>query len=306
MRSKNTADRYPIHQSPLFRLRGKGQFERVLEVEWSAVGRLGSADHYRVWLNPKGREIQQPVGWLAHVHSRIGKLLARIDLPDYVYSQKGRSYADNAGQHVGATALVKTDIHRFYPSTTRQMVYRMFAVDFECADDIAHRLADICCYQREHLPTGSPLSGRVAFFAAKHMFDNISELAMRAECNMTVYVDDVTISGPNATKRLLGQVRKVISRHGLKTKQRKSKTYAPSSAKAVTGAIIAGEQLRLPNERHQKIWEAKQRLANAYGSDRKQLLRALRGRQQEARQILKHNRANEASPIQTAQGDDGA
>ena len=48
---------------------------------------------------------------------------------------------------------------------------RMFLHDFECAEDIAHRLADICCYKQLHLPTGSPVSGRIAFFAAKHMFD---------------------------------------------------------------------------------------------------------------------------------------
>lgn len=306
MRSKSTADRYPIHQSPLFRLRGKRQFERVLEVTWSAVDRLGSTDNYRVWQNVKGREIQQPVGWLAQVHSRIGKLLARIDLPDYLYSQKGRSYADNARQHVGTTALVKTDIHRFYPSTTRQMVYRMFAIDFQCAEDVAHRLADICCYRQDHLPTGSPLSGRVAFFAAKHMFDDVLELATRAECRMTVYVDDVTISGPAATKKLLGQVRRAISRHGLRTKQRKSKTYAPFSAKQVTGAIVAGGELRLPNERHQKIWQAKRDLANARSSDRKRILRALRGRQQEARQILHHEWANGEVVAQIQHPDDRA
>lgn len=291
MRSKNTADHYPLHQSPLYRLKGKGQFEAVLGVEWDAVSRLLASENYRVWVNEKGRDIQQPIGWLAFVHRRISKLLSRIEVPDYLYSQKGRSYADNAREHVGALPLIKTDIHRFYPSTTRQMVYRMFVVDFKCAEDIAHRLADICCYRQAHLPTGSSLSGRVAFFAARHMFDEIADVAAREQCLMTAYVDDVTVSGRTATKRLLGEIRKVVSRHGYKTKQRKSRTYAPSAAKEVTGAIIAGDQLRLPNERHYKIWQAKQSLANCERDDKPQILRALRGRLQEARQILEESEA---------------
>ncbi|KVT40354.1 DNA polymerase [Burkholderia ubonensis] len=271
-------------------MKGKGQFEKVLGVEWAAVSKLLASDNYRVWENDKGREIQQPIGWLAHVHGRISKLLSRIELPDYLYSQKGRSYADNAREHVGSTPLIKTDIHKFYPSTTRQMVYRMFVMDFMCAEDIAHCLADICCYRQKHLPTGSALSGRVAFFAARHMFDDIAELAARERCLMTAYVDDVTVSGAAATKRLLGEVRRVVSRHGYKTKQRKSKTYAAASAKVVTGAIVAGDELRLPNERHRKIWQAKQELGHCEREEKTRLMRTLRGRLQEARQILDSRR----------------
>lgn len=285
MRSKKSHNCYPINQSPLYRLRGKGQFEKAIGVQWDAIDKLLSPENYRVWLNEKGREIQQPIGWLAHVHQRIGTLLARIELPTYLYSQKGRSYADNARQHVGSVPLIKTDIHKFYPSTTRQMVYRMFKEDFDCAEDVAHKLADICCYHQEHLPTGSALSGRIAFFAARDMFDDIADLAARNHCRMTAYVDDVTLSGTSATKKLLGEIRKTVSRHGLKTKQRKSMTYAPTATKTVTGAVIVGDELRLPNERHRKIWQTKKALANAPQNEKRRLLRALKGRLQEARQI---------------------
>lgn len=286
MPSRNTHRRYPINQSPLYRLRGKGQLEKVIGVQWDAADKLLTPDNYRVWVNDKGREIQKPLGFLNHVHAQIGKLLARIEAPDYLYSQKGRSYADNARQHIGNVPLVKTDIHKFYPSTSRQMVYRLFAVDFNCADDLAHRLADICCYRQEHIPTGSPLSDRVAFFAAKHMFDAIDTAAEYAQCQMTVYVDDITVSGKGATMKLLGKMRQIVRQHGLKTKQRKSKSYAATAAKPVTGAIIADSELRLPNVRHKKIWETKQQLINAPHEKKKHIQQMLRGRLQEAKQIL--------------------
>ena len=285
--SRPPPDRYPLDQSPLYRLRGKGQFETLLDLRWDMVKPLMTAEYYRVWLNDKGREIQQPIGKLASVHKRIGDLLSRIELPDYLYSQRGRSYADNARQHLGNVPLFKTDIHKFYPSTTWMMVYRMFVDDFECAEDVAHSLADVCCYQQRHLPTGSPLSGRIAFFAARHMFDAIARVAAREQCRMTAYVDDVTFSGDRATKTLMSEVRQVVHKHGLKTKEKKSRTYAANSPKTVTGAVIAGEELRLPNERHRKIQQARRELAAATGANKERSQRVLQGRLQEAKQVVR-------------------
>jgi hypothetical protein len=166
------------------------------------------------------------------------------------------------------------------------MVMRMFQLDFECAEDVAHRLADICCYKQEHLPTGSALSGRIAFFAARSMFDEIAALVSTAGCRLTVYVDDITISGNAASKRLLSDVEKVVRVHGLKTKHKKSVTYASNSPKSVTGAVVTETELRLPNVRHQKIWRTRKELQSAKGIDRANLQRVLRGRIQEAKQIL--------------------
>lgn len=287
MPSKILPKLYPIHQSPLFRLLSKRQFESVIGVSWDAVPDLLAREGYRVWKNEKDREIQAPIFWMATVHKRIASLLSRIELPDYLFSRKGRSYADNARQHVGNQLLVKTDISKFYPSTTRRMVLNMFIEDFQCAEDVANRLANICCYKQEHLPTGSPLSGRVAFFAARQMFDEVATLASGSNCTMTTYVDDITLSGPNATKALLGEVRKIVSRHGLITKQKKSKTFAASAVKTVTGAIIAGDELRLPNQRHKRISEAHRNVRNSNEENRDKAVRVLRGRLQEASQILR-------------------
>lgn len=286
MPSKSQRKPYPINQSPLFRIRGKGQFEKIIGVAWNAVPDLIAANGYRVWVNEKNREIQAPAGWLASVHQRIGDLFSRIELPDYLFSKKGRSYADNARTHLGDHPLIKTDIHRFYPSVKRSMVFRMFAVDFQCADDVAANLADICCYKQEHLPTGSPLSGRIAFHAAKHMFDQVAELAHEADCRMTAFVDDITVSGKGATKKLLGNIRKIVHQHGLKTKQKKSKTFAAGAAKLVTGAVVVGNEVRLPNVRHKKIHTTRRELAAASGVEQLRLRRILKGRLQEARQIL--------------------
>lgn len=287
MQSKKQPKRYPLERSPLYRLRGKGKFESILGLRWDAVSRLLDTQYYRVWVNEKGREIQAPHGWLSHIHKRIALLFSRIDLPDYVYSQKGRSYADNARAHRGGAPLVKTDISRFYPSVTRQAVFRMFLDDFECSVDVAHRLADICCYRQEHLPTGSALSGRIAFFAKRRMFDEVAQAAQHCGCTMTLYVDDVTISGDTATKRLLATIRQIIRCHGLRTKGKKSKTYAGNAAKVVTGTVVVGDEVRLPNLRHLNIHHARHAVQAAAPEEREQAMRVLAGRLQEAQQVLR-------------------
>ena len=286
MRSNKTNRRYPIQDSRFYKIVGKGQLETLLGIQLEHLDRLLSPDNYRVWINEKGREIQQPINWLGQVHKRIGDLFSRIEVPDYVYSQKGRSYVDNARQHTGNVPLGKTDISKFYPSTTHQMVSRMFLEDFKCANDIADILADIFCYQQKHLPTGSALSGRIAFFAARRMFDEIYEKANSDGIKMTLYVDDITLSGQDVTKTLMSQVRQTVRQHGLKTKNSKTKTFSANAPKTVTGVIVTGDEVCLPNSRHKKIWEDRRALQNAVGKEKTRLVRSLKGRLQEAKQIL--------------------
>lgn len=286
MRSSKANRRYPLQDSRLYKIIGKGQLETLLGIRLKYLDRLLSPSNYRVWVNENEREIQQPINLLGQVHKRIGDLLSRIEVPDYVYSQKGRSYVDNARQHIGNVPLGKTDISKFYPSTTRNMVWRMFSQDFKCAHDIADILADICCYQQKHLPTGSALSGRVAFFAAQKMFDEIYETTTTTSNKMTLYVDDIILSGQDVTKTLLCEVRQAVRRHGLKTKNSKTKTFSANMPKMVTGVVVVGNDVRLPNSRHKKIWEGRRAVQGAAGEEKKKLTRALKGRLQEAKQIL--------------------
>jgi hypothetical protein len=118
------------------------------------------------------------------------------------------------------------------------------------------------------------------------MFDEIAYAASSVGCKMTIYVDDVTISGLAATKTLLGSVRQIIRRHGLRTQGRKSKTYASGAAKSVTGTVLVGSEVRLPNIRHLSMHNARQALQNALPAEQDRMRRSLEGRIQEAKQVL--------------------
>ena len=215
---------HSIKDSPFYLLRGKGQFEKLLFIKWDFVDTLlAKTNTYRVFKTHTGREIQNPLGEMKRIHKRIAGLLARIQMPDYLTSKKQSSYIDNAKMHIGALKTVKTDISKFFPSTTFQMVYQMFLDVFQCAKDIAAKLAKICCFKQEHVPTGSHLSGSIAFFSAKKMFDQIEQIAITHNCILSVYVDDITISGDKANGELLWEVRRTIKNYGYSTGRKKSK-----------------------------------------------------------------------------------
>lgn len=251
---------YCIDQSPLYSVKGLGQLERVLRTPLQMAVEASKADSYRVFPNDNGREIQAPRGALDRIHRRIAALLARIETPDYLYSKRGRSHLDNAGAHRHQPELLKTDIKEFYPGTTHAMVARMFQRHFHCASDVSRMLADVCCFNGI-LPTGSSLSGFVAFWCAKDMFDELHQLAASNGLVITVFADDITISGSGASSKLLWRARQIIHKHGRATKRKKSRAYAASHAKPVTGAVLRDGKMLLPNSQHLKIRTTRQALA---------------------------------------------
>jgi hypothetical protein len=280
---------YSLQLSPLFGIKGLEQFEKVVGRSFQTIQKLLlKNNNYSVWTNDKGREIQEPIFSMKIIHDRIGTLLSRIELPEYIHSKKKRSYITNAKQHIGSHPIAKTDIYHFYPSTTHQMIFNMFKDTFNCSNDIAHCLASICCFNK-HLPTGSSLSGRIAFFSAKGMFEEIATLANSSGCNLTIYVDDITISGNNVTKKLLSEVRAIIRRHGLSTRNKKSKTFASHSNKEITGVIVTKDSVKVPNKRHLKRWELEKSLMHSDDETKPKIERELRGRRLEAKQILDQN-----------------
>ncbi|BCM25712.1 reverse transcriptase family protein [Methyloradius palustris] len=281
---------YSIDQSPLYRIVGLNQLEKRLNIKLNRLDRLLKDGSYRTFLNKKNRPIQHPVGLLNVVHGKIAYYLARIRVPDYVYSQKFRSYVDNAYEHKGIHPVAKTDISKYFPSISKQMVKQMFVEQFKCAKDIAEILANICCFQQKHLPTGSVISGYVAFFACKKLFDQIHSHANSAGCSFTLYVDDLTISGSQANRAFLYEIRKMILSYGLSMSVEKTITYSAYAPKKLTGVIVKYNQCLLPNEQHKTIRDKKIAIQNAVSeADKVILKKSLKGSLQQAKQIEKVN-----------------
>jgi hypothetical protein len=147
----------------------------------------------------------------------------------------------------------------------------------ECSSDVAALLADIGTY-KGHLPTGSPLSPILAFYAHYELWEKVHEIVRSAGGTDSLYIDDLTISGDKVPTRVMWEVRKNIHRAGLR--YHKEKTFIDRPAE-ITGVIVSGDRLLAPNRQLLKRHRAEQALSKATGDTEtlilKQQIRGLVG-----------------------------
>lgn len=257
---KKTVRQYPLQRSPLYRLGRKRDLEELLYMQKGDSRRVKNFAEYNVFGKEKSsggsRTIEAPCSEMKKWQRRVWDLMARIEKPDWVISAtKGKSYKDNALRHRLNGYVMTMDIRSFYPSCIREYVYRLFRERLECAPDVAQCLTDICTYQGG-IPTGSPASQAVAYFAYAKMFEEIESLARAYGCVFTLYVDDMTFSSRDnfSWRKLAYEVDGVLHKYGHRAKGSKTKYRLPCDFKIVTGVCLTPDSaLVAPNKLRSKI-----------------------------------------------------
>lgn len=285
---------YPLHQCALYKVTSPQRLAAVLSTPALAVSveeleeLAARTDNFsiREIEKPSGgkRRIEEPKPRLQALHGRIHTLLAGVTLPDYVHSvRKGRSYITNAREHVGQGPMVKVDIERFFPSVRRAAVAAFFRHTLKCEPDVAALLGKLLTIDG-HLATGSKASPILSFFAHYDMFEEIAAYVHGRGLRMTLYVDDIAISGHGANNTVISAVRRIIAKHGLRS--HKMKQFSGNRPKVVTGIVVTRDGIRLPNRRHRAIRDGFTALHEASGIETKlDVLADLGSRVHEAAQV---------------------
>jgi len=251
---------YPIQKSPLFGLSSIHLLARALQLN---VGRLRDIEPlvvlYREGIthrDGRDRRTETPTKTLRRIHNRIQVLLSRIETPDYLHSgKKKRSYITNAAAHFGNAQLFEADISKFYQSATREQVYKCFCDIFGCCSDVAGILSRLLTYEN-HIPTGSPVSSLLSYFAYKPMFDELLQLSSLRGLTMTLLQDDLTFSGPAVTEEFRAEVRRIIRNYQLVPKRSKQRFFHGGKPAKVTGIVVTNDGLVAPWSRHRKLRSA--------------------------------------------------
>lgn len=260
---KNTPNRYPIEASPFWRLTSIHTLAKLIDVpvqELESVCMAPTYNEFDEQLKPGSkpgkvpRRIQEPTEQTLRIHYRLVKHLDCIRRPDFLHSAtKKRSHVTNARAHVDTGgSVVAMDIRKFFENTLYAHVKQFFVRDLGCSPDIARLLSNVCT-ARGHLPTGSCISPLLSYLCHRGMFAAIEKLCGDADVTMTLYVDDVTLSGTHATKTLLYQVKSIIKRHGLETQPTKDAVIKAGKAAIITGVVREEGKLRLRNKHHDAI-----------------------------------------------------
>ena len=279
--------RYPLSQSSLYKVTSPSQLAKRLNLDIDELERLvNRGDNYARFHTgtTKRRAVQKPKGRLRALHKRVAIWLGRIETPDYLHSAvKGRSYITNARAHRADINLIQVDIRSFFQNVTKHAVYVFFMDTMRCRPDVAMLLAKALTVD-EHLPTGSPVSPILSYYAHKYLFDGVADLARKYELAFTAYIDDMCLSGALASRKILFEVRQIIASNGLKS--HKCRFFPAGIPRVVTGVALTADGPRLPHRRHLQIHKAFSRIKSppsraAYERE----LRTIMGRMSEAAQL---------------------
>ena len=288
---RSNPKRHPLDQSRLYAVQSRAMLSNIFGLTRAsldavlAIGQPYSKRLKKITRNGKTkvRIIQEPRGALRPIHAYVAKVLSRIEPPGFLFCPvKRRSYVGNALQHADAKEIRTLDIHAYFPSTPRHRVYWFFYKIMRCSSDVASILAQLLTVD-EHLATGSTVSPILSFFAFYDMWLAIALIAKEAGCILTVYMDDVTLSGDFVPQRIVWAIRKQIHSRGLT--YHKERRYTGGIGE-VTGTLINRGQLRVPNRQHKKAYDARVALVAATDpAEARHLYSMLRGLNQQRRQV---------------------
>lgn len=287
----NSPKRHPLNQSQLYAIQSRAKLAEIFGL--TRVGLDSTLAMERPFSQgPKGierngktkiRMIQQPRGPLRTIHAKVRNILSRIDPPDFLFCPvKQRSYVSNATQHVTAKVIRTLDIQAYFPSPPSHRVYWFFHRIMACSPDVASVLQQLLTVNG-HLAIGSTVSPILSFFAFYDMWDNIAKIARGANCNLTVYMDDVTISGDTVPESIIWAIRSQV--HGRGLRYHKERHYTKGLGE-VTGALIKDGKIAVPNRQLKKTHEVRMKIASTMDiNEIRRLTAVLRGLTQQRKQM---------------------
>lgn len=253
---------YHINQSPLYKLKNHKKLANYLGLELETLLRIisrGEKNYFFSSIDQEDgskRELEVPKQQLMRIHRKLQKFFSKIVKPDYLYSGvKKKSNVQNGQYHIDSTYVQKTDIKAFYQSTSLERVKKCFLTVFKTSHDIAESLTELCCV-RGHIPTGSPLSQSLSFFSNLKLFNEIEKFCSARDIVFSLYVDDLTFSRKEKfEKGFLKRIKTIFSKNA-DYELHKFREYNAETPKPITGVVLIGNKLFVPNKQRFKIKNA--------------------------------------------------
>ena len=294
---KSKRKHLPLNQSCLYKIRSRKRLAEIFfTTENKLTGIIDGENRYDTFNIKKKdgseRQISAPNIGLKIKQKRLASLLHGLAVPEYVMAPvKGRSYVDNAASHVGQREFCLLDVANFFPSCTDKRVFWFFNTVLKCSRDVAALLTRMTT-EAGCLPQGSPCSPALAYWSYCDMWDAINDIAINDGCRLTLYADDITISSDqNISGRAVYEIKCKLENYGLEYKIEKERRIR-DKAVPITGCIVRGDKLLLPNRQHKALAEVRVEMRDPNAPNRTSIRNRLRGRETQAKQILGYHERN--------------
>jgi retron-type reverse transcriptase len=195
----------------------------------------------------------------------LRRLFARLKCHPAVKGfQRGESIVTNALPHAGRAAVVRLDLHNFFPATTAKRVYRYFR-RIGWNRPVARLLRRLCTHDGG-LPQGAPTSPRLSNLVNFRLDRRIAALADKLGARYTRYADDITLSFAEDDREkiryMVRFIRKAAAEEGYRVHGRKKlRIRRRHQQQRVTGLVVnAG--VRLPRRTRRWLRAVEHHLAS--------------------------------------------
>ena len=262
------------HAAPNAKIVSLSKLEAVLRFGRDDIKRVASCaprfykpfDRRRIGTR-SWRHIDNPTGPLRVMQGRLHRHLAgSVSLPETMFGVTRGGPAENAAVHLRQRKVVTLDLRSCFRSTSHRRVYDVFIGRLGCSPDIARLLTRLTTLHG-CLPHGSPTSPILASLTLLPLEAELSAIAAEQNLALSIYVDDITISG-HAAFRALEMVLRTVHRHGHSVRRRKLRRMPNWSRQRVTG-IVVNRKLSVGGDRRRRLAEevftlaSKQRISDS-------------------------------------------
>lgn len=212
--------------------------------------------------NGKLRIIEAPHEFLKKIQrDLLDKIFFGLSVDSSFFCRKGSSAKMAIKNHVGKPVVITMDIADFFPSVKSCMVRGML-ISRGASKDLACLLTRLLTFQN-HLAQGSPASPCVAKLVLNKAAINIRkalEIIPRSESS--IYVDDLTISGPAGIKRFKNTIIKIFEREKFKINPDKI-NIMPDSEEQESLGVRLNDKLEPTKEYLNKYEKLRQELGDS-------------------------------------------
>ena len=175
--------------------------------------------------------------WLKRTKKEL--YLLRKDWPDFMHGGvKKRSYISFARPHTNKKTVISIDIRDCFGSINQKHVQDVLVSRLNLSIKLAGRLASKLCY-KGRLPQGYATSNFLTNLYLSETLLYIKRQLRKAGADMTIYVDDIAISGQNLNcGNIINLVVLELSRAGLSVSKAKIKVMHAHDRQVLCGLIV--------------------------------------------------------------------
>jgi RNA-directed DNA polymerase len=187
------------------------------------------------------RVIEAPHPELKRVQRKLlDSVLHPLDCHPILFGGPNSSTRKAAIPHRHQPLVMALDIKTFFPSVTaKQVSHALLRLGF--SSEVSIVITRLVTRNRR-LPQGAPTSPAMARLALHPLCEEIQKLLRKIhhETRVSVYVDDLTISGPAGLIRLRGTIVKMFKRHGFVINPEKIRSMKQNVPQEVLGISVNG------------------------------------------------------------------